>query len=199
VASAVLAAVVTVAFLAPERVPYFGPIGEAQLLPACFALGALSAIHKRSLPLHWQPAVTLWLLAAISHEPAFHQFAFYLALFYSSLLVAADRFVVGRLALPFDASYGVYVYGFPVQQSLFTVLPNLGVRANQILAAAIATALGITSWYLVEKPSLSYGRRLVKRLGAALTGGGTGPRRVPPRETPARVRRTVSGDSDEAR
>jgi peptidoglycan/LPS O-acetylase OafA/YrhL len=58
-----------------------------------------------------------------------------------------------------DLSYGVYIYGFPIQQALLLVgwstgwLPFFLVSAGLVLAAAAA------SWFLVERPAQRLGRK----------------------------------------
>jgi peptidoglycan/LPS O-acetylase OafA/YrhL len=54
-----------------------------------------------------------------------------------------------------DYSYGIYIYAFPVQQSLVALLP--GITPAQMIVAATATTLPLAmlSWHLVEKPMLA--------------------------------------------
>lgn len=64
-----------------------------------------------------------------------------------------------------DYSYGTYIYGFPVQQSLVFVIPAMTAVWNAVLALALALVLAIASWHFVEKPALArkktYGNALV--------------------------------------
>lgn len=53
-----------------------------------------------------------------------------------------------------DLSYGVYLYGFPIQQALAASFPQWSgwaVLAASLLLTAVAAAL---SWYLIESPAL---------------------------------------------
>jgi peptidoglycan/LPS O-acetylase OafA/YrhL len=52
-----------------------------------------------------------------------------------------------------DFSYGIYLYGFPVEQYYATIVTN---NFLAYLAASIATTafLAVFSWFLVEKPAL---------------------------------------------
>jgi len=61
-----------------------------------------------------------------------------------------------------DFSYGLYIYAFPVQQTLAMLgVPRRGVLAYFAASMAIATALAVVSWYAVERPLLR-----LKHLGA---------------------------------
>lgn len=54
-----------------------------------------------------------------------------------------------------DISYGVYLYGWPVQQLLAQLLPGSSAGTNAVLASVMACVLATASWELVEKPMLS--------------------------------------------
>lgn len=53
-----------------------------------------------------------------------------------------------------DISYGLYLYGWPVQKLLFWYWPSLSPWAVFPLSLAASAALGFVSWHIVEKPSL---------------------------------------------
>ena len=54
-----------------------------------------------------------------------------------------------------DVSYGVYLYGWPVQKLLIQSFPQIGLLSLFCFASIISYALGLLSWKLVEKPFLS--------------------------------------------
>ena len=56
-----------------------------------------------------------------------------------------------------DASYGFYIYAFPVQQVLEALNgPSMGPRRLTLYAAPIALACGLASWLLIERPALTF-------------------------------------------
>jgi peptidoglycan/LPS O-acetylase OafA/YrhL len=55
-----------------------------------------------------------------------------------------------------DVSYGVYLYGWPIQKLLLWYCPSLSPWALSGLAATAALVAGTFSWYLVEKPALRF-------------------------------------------
>ena len=58
-----------------------------------------------------------------------------------------------------DYSYGIYLYGFPIQQMLVEVFPTLKVWWALFPAAAlIVTVLAMASWHFIERPALSLKR-----------------------------------------
>jgi peptidoglycan/LPS O-acetylase OafA/YrhL len=76
---------------------------------------------------------------------------------YPLLYVASKRsaFLSHFNRLP-DVSYGVYLYGWPVQKMWLWYQPSLSPIALFFVTAPIAVLLGMASWYLVEKPALRF-------------------------------------------
>lgn len=50
-----------------------------------------------------------------------------------------------------DYSYGIYIYAFPVQQSIAAIIPNVSVLTMMALSFACTLILSILSWHLIEK------------------------------------------------
>lgn len=50
-----------------------------------------------------------------------------------------------------DYSYGIYIYAFPVQQSIAATIPNVSVSSMIILSFAFTLLLAMISWHLIEK------------------------------------------------
>ena len=70
---------------------------------------------------------------------------------------------IGLLPLPYfknfgkygDPSYGIYIYGFPVQQTLMYYF-NYNSLKLMLYSLIISVLLGYLSWNIVEKKALSY-------------------------------------------
>jgi peptidoglycan/LPS O-acetylase OafA/YrhL len=61
-----------------------------------------------------------------------------------------------------DFSYGIYLYAFPVQQTVIYFYINKISLAEYIFVSAIITlGFGIMSWFLVEKPLVAFSRKLL--------------------------------------
>ena len=54
-----------------------------------------------------------------------------------------------------DFSYGLYIYAFPVQQTLVSVWPHPPLVPYIFAVAAITLACAIASWHIVERPALA--------------------------------------------
>lgn len=53
-----------------------------------------------------------------------------------------------------DYSYGLYIYAFPVQQTMFYLYPKLSIYFHLTVGFAITILLASLSWHLIEKPAL---------------------------------------------
>ena len=79
--------------------------------------------------------------------------------------------------LPFfrrgDYSYGIYIFGFPIQQAITWFLPHHRIwYVNLAIALPLTLAFAVASWHLIEKPALSLRKRIVRREGAPIPAGG---------------------------
>jgi peptidoglycan/LPS O-acetylase OafA/YrhL len=57
-----------------------------------------------------------------------------------------------------DYSYGIYIYAFPVQQSLMHAWPRSTPIDMFWEAMAVTVILAVLSWHFVEKPALALAR-----------------------------------------
>ena len=63
--------------------------------------------------------------------------------------------VLAALTRTGDYSYGVYIYAFPVQQTILYVNPAISVNWFIAVTSVITLAIAALSWHLVERPALS--------------------------------------------
>ncbi|MBD1393785.1 acyltransferase family protein [Mucilaginibacter glaciei] len=92
----------------------------------------------------------------------FSQRVFY-KLFYLTFLYSILAFGISgpakRIKLPGDYSYGIYIYGFLVQQIVAHLMPSLTSYLSLLITIPFTVALGLLSWHLVEQPALKAVKR----------------------------------------
>lgn len=131
-------------------------------LPLIFLAGGVVYLYRETIPLSL-PLLVVALLALVplSFTPLYKA-ALYLVTAWGVLVLALAPALTRRsVETPADLSYGVYLYGWPVQQALHALYPSLGAVAllwPSLVATVIVAAL---SWYLIEKPALGLKRRLM--------------------------------------
>jgi len=122
-------------------------------LGGMFALGAICYIHRDRITVGW-----LWvLILAISSyslrstEIYPYIFAATLAQFCFSFAYSIPWYWFNRFG---DYSYGIYLWGFPMQQVIAHEFPNLTPIENSLTALPLALTLAVISWHLIEKQAL---------------------------------------------
>ena len=58
-----------------------------------------------------------------------------------------------------DYSYGIYLYGFPIQQSVHSLIPTTAVPTQFVVAMGPILLLSVFSWHFIEEPALRARRR----------------------------------------
>ncbi len=139
----------------PRLVPYFSDDHYTDILKVglFFMAGALSFAFRSLIVIRWSYALPLIVIAAFLQKTIVEEYALYLALFYLILVIAAAK-GLSRIKLGGDYSYGVYVYGWPVQQIYNQIFPNMTSYPSNFLSIPTAIVLGYLSWHYVEKPIL---------------------------------------------
>lgn len=67
-----------------------------------------------------------------------------------------------------DYSYGIYLYGFPIQQTVVLLFPSMRfAMANFVISAALAWLCASASWNLIESKVLARKRGVVKTVNLA--------------------------------
>ena len=130
-------------------------IPSALRLAAVFVGGMVFALHRKRLPLSFLAVIALFALWMLVARTELEPFVAALAMPYAVLTVAFRR----RVRLPLyerggDASYGIYIYAFPVQQTIAHLIPGISPGALLALALPVTFVLGRASWRLVEEPAL---------------------------------------------
>lgn len=54
-----------------------------------------------------------------------------------------------------DYSYGMYIYAFPIQQTIVHLYPKIGVPTMIFVAGIVTLILAAMSWHWIEKPALA--------------------------------------------
>jgi peptidoglycan/LPS O-acetylase OafA/YrhL len=134
------------------RLTHTGLAWIGLMLAGFFAAGSVACLLRPYIPVS-SGLMLLVAVVCLAGQRTTHAMPF--TMMFVSYFVFWLAYVPKLPAIPsgLDASYGVYLWGFPTQQVL--VLAGMG-NAWVLFAATtpIVIALGAASWLLVEKPSL---------------------------------------------
>lgn len=127
----------------------------------CFAAGALAWLWQDKLPFsHRLAGGCLLVLLATSRFAPWFSVVFPVTGGYCLLWLAyGPQWLFSSWAEKTDLSYGTYLYAFPVQQLLATVVALRHPWMIFLLASPIALSCAWLSWNLVEQPFLAMKRR----------------------------------------
>jgi peptidoglycan/LPS O-acetylase OafA/YrhL len=128
--------------------------------------GALLWLLRDRVPVTRAVAAAAGLLVVVGAFTPDHRLLAAPALAYLSIVGALWLGRFPQLLLRRDLSYGVYLYGFPVQQALLVCGVSLGWAGFALLSVAIVVPLAMLSWWFVERPARRRpGAALVQRHG----------------------------------
>jgi peptidoglycan/LPS O-acetylase OafA/YrhL len=122
-----------------------------------FFCGAAFWVFRARIPLNGRVALAATGLVLLG--VAFPKYFFWVYPLTVPYIVLYAAYVPGGLLRAFnrlgDYSYGVYIYAFPVQQVLVSLIPGITPMQMFGLATLGTLPLAVLSWHLVEKPMLA--------------------------------------------
>lgn len=140
--------------------PYFPFLGtwEANInLAAFFGAGAFLYVNRLHVPVHWGLLGLLFLASYLGGVFGAGDFQIFFGAFiaYGTLIFGYSK----KIPLPKwidDYSYGIYIYGWPIEQLLRHYSPGISPYAMAIEALILSWIAGAISWHVVEKRALRF-------------------------------------------
>lgn len=121
----------------------------------CFLLGMIAYRLRHQISLNPWLLIFTGALAIASTQTILRQAAAIVLVAHIVMLLGARNYgLFTRLSRKSDLSYGVYIYGWPIQQTLVMLLPGMSNSVFLLLSFAIIPLFAIASWNLIEKPVL---------------------------------------------
>lgn len=151
-------AVLVILFLVPEWSSIVTRNEDKWRLFLFFLFGAAFYLNRKYIPIGiLPPLVLLAIYAGTAAFPKLHALIFVILVSYITLALALARYYPaldpGKVG---DFSYGVYLYAFPVQQTLVQLLPpDLNGWWLALWASIVTLLFAALSWFLVERRMLS--------------------------------------------
>ena len=141
-----------------------GNLSLVVMLGATFVLGNLAYSLRSRLHLSWILLAVLTVLWVVTWSGDWTRAVGVLAIAFAVLVFAFRTPAwLRRLTAPGDVSYGIYVYAFPVQQSVAAIWPGIHPLVMFAIAFPVTYALAFLSWRLVERPALALKRVVAPR------------------------------------
>jgi peptidoglycan/LPS O-acetylase OafA/YrhL len=144
-------------------------------LVACFLFGVALYAFRDKVP--WSLPLFLLSIAAMVAMMASYkgEFLFGLPTAYAAVYLGLTNPPRNRLVLSGDYSYGIYLYGFPIQQAVYALGPwTHRWEINLLISLPLTILLAVISWRFVEKPALGLRRIFSRRPPPAADPGEPG-------------------------
>lgn len=120
-----------------------------------FMLGTFCYVNREEIPLSFTVLIGLGLFVYLTTA---HPFSLYIKSIFFAYLVLVLALHPKLQRPPIDKwgdiSYGLYIYAFPVQQTVAYLIPDVHPMTMFFLASLITFPLAILSWKFIEKPAL---------------------------------------------
>jgi peptidoglycan/LPS O-acetylase OafA/YrhL len=138
-----------------------------------FYAGAAIAVHRLDRFANLPLSIALFAVAAATvNNYIYGEIVLACVLPYAVIAIGITRIVpLQRMFEGRDYSYGLYLYGFVVQQAVVHLFGPLTPIQNTLIALPVALLCAIGSWHLVEQRALSFKRERSPTLSAPLTPG----------------------------
>lgn len=131
-------------------------------LPMYFSVGCLFAIWKDVFFINSKVMFAFICASFILKDSIAFEYLFYLTVAISLITIAGLKFVL-MLKMKYDISYGIYIYGFMIQQTVAHYSSNFTHNINALLSLSICLVLGFLSYKYVELPAINFGRKIVEK------------------------------------
>lgn len=159
-AFSVLSAILWSLGVGVETIVWGSRVSEALAVAVVF-FGA-AALRELRVPLSIPVAAALAiiLVCVMAWLPAYDTYALWIAVPYIAITIGSRSTPILRRAGRFgDPSFGLFLWGFPIQQTLLVLTPNSWNAWTIPMTAAVCLAIAYASWHFVEKPSNSLVRK----------------------------------------
>jgi peptidoglycan/LPS O-acetylase OafA/YrhL len=129
---------------------------------AFFMAGGAAYSLRKYIIIDYRIAIAFLVLCVAFYNTAFFLAAFYITLCYLILYCGMSG-VAKKIRMPGDYSYGLYLYGFLVQQTVAYFWPSLNCYTSLLIVLPMSFLVAVFSWHVVEGPANKLARRLSKR------------------------------------
>jgi peptidoglycan/LPS O-acetylase OafA/YrhL len=142
---------------------WLGDNPEGNLLPASFAYGVFFAVNAEKIKMNLGIVIGSFLVFYTFNHTNYAQIVFILACCNFIVYLAQNPFVL-KLKPKYDFSYGVYLWGFLIQQTTFHYLGHIYTGLHCLIALTVSILIALISAIFIEKPFINLGKNTTKFL-----------------------------------
>lgn len=131
-----------------------GDNSETLYLIPSFSFGVLLALFKDKIYLDYKFPLSLFIIGSFLHNDTISHLLLFFALNLSCLYISSLT-IIRKLPLKIDISYGVYIWGWFVQQIVqYYTYPFVNFYTYAAICIIVSGIMGLITYELIEKPCL---------------------------------------------
>ena len=143
------------------------PIDQAARFWLCFSLGTAFYVFRDQIPVSMIGVVALgfgfWLAIGSGWERIISLLATgYMAVWLGKVATGPLRGLTNRI----DLSYGIYIFGWPISQTLIVLRPTIEIIPLVLISLMLAATVALPSWLWIERPALRARRSVMTLLNS---------------------------------
>lgn len=147
----------------PEYLPEFAKGATGSHVCFLFFVGVFLYMNRNHVPLGAYSLLVAFLLCAMTlGTPAF-QYAYILMLI-AVILTCCFETQFAWFDRVGDFSFGIYLYGWPIQQLVVYLKPDISALMNTVFAIPLSVLLGFLSWRYLENPIMQMKPQIISCL-----------------------------------
>ena len=132
---------------------------EIYYLPISFAYGVFMAINQNKIVINFRIVSISFIIYYIVKDVKFSELFLILA-FCNLIIFVSSRKWFLKLRPKYDISYGVYLWGFLIQQIIYAIVGRIYTGLHFLTATLISILIAYISFILIEKPCILLGKRV---------------------------------------
>jgi len=139
---------------------YLRPPGH--LLTLCFLTGTCFYVYRHRIPASFPLFIACLALSLLLFYGVWSAYLAIIPITYVTIYLGVLHPPKYGLMKTTDLSYGVYLYGFVIQQTLMSLFPDARVWwINWTVSTVLAALCAFFSWHLIEGPILKHKRQII--------------------------------------
>ena len=127
-----------------------------------FLIGIISYCYRKKLVVNGIFCLLMIIITALLFKTPLFIYAFYFSLCYFLLWFGSRKSII-KFHLPGDYSYGIYLYGFLIQQVVASMFSSTSSYDSLGIVYPIVFLLAFLSWNFVEKPFILFGKKITTK------------------------------------
>lgn len=162
-------ALIVVDTIFPEKIflHWLGDNPDIVLLPFCFSFGAFIAVNADKLEINHHTELGFFLLLFVFRNTPVEHLILIIASGILILLISSNE-QFKKLKPKYDISYGIYLWGFLVQQLTYNYLGHIYAGFHFFISLIVSIILGYVSFCFIELPFMKIGASFYSNLSNRL-------------------------------